>query len=92
MRITKINILPITGRKRLRAFVSIELDKQLSITDIRLFQKDDGSYYLDFPATEKAKELNDSNIFLTAALRRITTAAVLDKYKQMIQKENTHHA
>lgn len=92
MTITKINILPVRNRRRLRAYVAIELDKSLSITDIRLFQKDDHTYYLDFPATEKARLINDSNIFLTAELRRITTDAVIDEYNKSIQKENDNHA
>lgn len=90
MQITKISLLlPKEKTKRLRAFVTIKLDDTLIITDIKLFQKLDGTYYLDFPSTDRARKMNEANIYLTSTLRRIITDAVLEQYKNKLAEGET---
>lgn len=49
MRISDIKIIPIEGRERLKAFVSLKIENSFMIRDLKLIQGDTG-YFLAMPS------------------------------------------
>lgn len=56
MKITKVNVHKIETDSNLRAFVRIVFDDCLSVTGLKLFENENGEYYLSYPKNPKSKQ------------------------------------
>ena len=56
MKITKVEIVKLENSKRLRAVCYVVIDNTIVIDNVRLFQKNDGEFFVQFPRSHSSKK------------------------------------
>ena len=83
MEITDIKVKPLQGYPRLTAIVSITLDDQLIINDIRLIETGNKTV-IDFPKDTFARIHNKESFVPVPELRKTLEAAAVRAYQESI--------
>ena len=84
MRITEVNILPVEGDERLKAFVTIKLDGCFIVRDMKIIRGNKG-YFVAMPA-KKMKDGSYRDLVhpLDSRTREMLEECVLDAYKKVV--------
>ena len=83
MEITDNKVKPLQGYPRLKAIVSITLDDQLIINDIRLIETGNKTV-IDFPKDTFARIHNNESFVPVPELRKTLEAAAVRAYQESI--------
>ncbi len=88
MKITKVKIVRIENSKRLRATCYVVIDNTIVIDNIRLFEKDNGKFFVEFPRSRSSEKKNYEDItIIKRDFRNHIEGVILKEYEKKI-KEN----
>ena len=74
----------ISSAKRFCGYANITLYNELKICGIKIFRKEGGVYFLDFPKDEEAEKRELTNIRPSKELRQRITSMVLAEYFKLL--------
>ena len=88
MNITKIEVAPIEDfTKKLKAYVSVQLDDELQLTGLRIYQGSSG-LFVSYPNSLNLEVYDLKQLFypMTMEFREKVELAVLAKYKKVLEE------
>lgn len=83
MKVTEIKVKPLHGFPRLKAIISITLDNQLIVNDIKLIEAGNKTF-IEFPKDTFARTNNKESFVPAPELREILQKAAMQAYKEKI--------
>lgn len=88
MKITKVEIVKLENSKRLRATCFIVLDYTIVIDNVRLFQKNDGEFFVQFPRSHSSKKKNYEDITIIKPIfRKYLEGVIFKEYEKKLKEE-----
>lgn len=90
MKVTKVKIVKLENGKRQRATCFVVIDKTIVIDNIKLFQKSNGEFFVEFPRSDSSKKKNYEDITIIDPTFRSYIEGVIFKEYEKKLKEIKH--
>lgn len=88
MKITKVEIVKLESSKRLRAVCYVVIDNTIVIDNVRLFQKNDGEFFVQFPRSHSSKKKNYEDITIIKPIfRKYLEGVIFKEYEKKLKEE-----